>query len=186
MKLNMGCGYGHRQGWTNVDSSPTCEPDLVIDLEKLPWPWPDDSVAAVAFIHSLEHMGRDPAVFLGIMKELYRVCRDGAEIEIVVPHPRHDNFIGDPTHVRAITPQMLLHFDRQVCDRIKREGGSNTPFAHYLGVDFVMKSSRTAIGEPYFSRFQRGDLGEADLDRMVLELNNVATQYEILLAVRKP
>ena len=52
--------------------------------------------------------GRIRRVFLGMMKELYRICRDGAEIEINVPHPRHDNFIGDPTHVRIITPDTLL------------------------------------------------------------------------------
>ncbi|MBF0395018.1 MAG: hypothetical protein HQL38_20270, partial [Alphaproteobacteria bacterium] len=39
--------------------------------------------------------------FRAVMRELYRICRDGASITVTVPHPRHDNFIGDPTHVKA-------------------------------------------------------------------------------------
>ena len=93
MKLNMGCGHNKREGYVNVDMSPVCNPDVVWDLETLPWPWQDNSVDGVLFNHSLEHLGQIARVFLGMMKELYRVCRDGAEIEINVPHPRHDNFI---------------------------------------------------------------------------------------------
>jgi hypothetical protein len=42
--------------------------------------------------HVLEHLGRDPIVYLEIMKELYRVCEDGATIRVVVPHHRHEFF----------------------------------------------------------------------------------------------
>ena len=185
MRLNLGCGYNKREGWINVDASPICKPDLVLDLETLPWPWETDAIEAVRFIHSLEHMGRDPNVFLGIMKELYRVCRNGATIEIVVPHPRHDDFLGDPTHVRVITPKLLQHFDREFCDEVKRLGGSNTPFAHYLNVDFVVKSVVQALGEPYSTQFTNKLLSEDEVTRMSRELNNVVAQYEIVLAVRK-
>ena len=37
------------------------------------------------------------------MKELYRISCDQANIHISVPHPRHDDFLADPTHVRPIT-----------------------------------------------------------------------------------
>ena len=62
-------------------------------LEKLPWPWADDSVQEMRFSHVLEHLGADATTYLSIIKELYRVCRDGAQIFIVVPHPRHDHFL---------------------------------------------------------------------------------------------
>jgi hypothetical protein len=183
--LNLGCGYNKPEGWISVDASPTCAPDLVLDLETLPWPWSSDAVDKVRFIHSLEHMGRDPEIFLGIMKELYRVCRHDAEIEIVVPHPRHDDFVGDPTHVRAITPKLLQLFDREFCDEVKRLGGSNSPFAHYLNVDFVIRSVTQALDEPYSTRFNEKLLSEEEIKRMSRELNNVVSQYQIILAVRK-
>ena len=46
-------------------------------------------------------MGADPKVFLKIMQELHRIGRPGCRVVIHVPHPRHDNFLGDPTHVRV-------------------------------------------------------------------------------------
>ena len=185
MKLNLGCGYNKREGWTNVDSAAQCAPDVLHDLESLPWPWTSDSVEQVRFIHSLEHMGRVPSVFLAIMQELYRVCRNGAEIEIAVPHPRHNNFLGDPTHVRIITPELLQLFDREACDEFKRRGASNTPFAHYLNVDFAIRSVSAVLDEPYSSRYTSKLLSDDDIARMSRELNNVVSEYNILLVARK-
>jgi hypothetical protein len=126
-KLNLGCGARKIEGFIGVDKYGT--PDVRHDLEQFPWPWADSTVAAVKLIHVLEHLGRDPDVFIGIMKELYRVCAPGAKVEIVVPHPRHDNFIGDPTHVRPVTLGMMTLFDRTACEEWQRGGFANTPLA---------------------------------------------------------
>ena len=42
--------------------------------KQFPWPWGESSVDEVHLIHVLEHLGREPHVYLGIMKELWRVC----------------------------------------------------------------------------------------------------------------
>src|SRR5437879_4750936 len=116
IKFNMGCGHRKLAGYVNVDAVAACEPDEVYDLESTPWPWADGCAEEIRFTHSLEHMGGDPKVFLAMMQELYRVSADGCTVQIDVPHPRHDNFIGDPTHVRPVTPQMLSLFDRSLND----------------------------------------------------------------------
>ena len=100
MRLNLGCGGKKLAGWINVDKFETAATDLIFDMEVFPWPSPDDSVDEVLMAHVLEHLGAQTSVYLGIIKELYRVCRDGAKIKIAVPHPRHDNFLSDPTHAR--------------------------------------------------------------------------------------
>ena len=185
MKLNMGCGHNKREGYVNVDISPVCKPDVVWDLETLPWPWEDNSVDGVLFNHSLEHLGQISRVFLGMMKELYRICRDGAEIEINVPHPRHDNFISDPTHVRIITPGTLSLFDRAENDAWKKMGAANTPLAHYLDVDFRMIGWTAVLGEPYATQFKNGELSEETIQSIGRELNNIFVEYRIVIAPRK-
>lgn len=185
MNLNMGCGHNKMEGWVNVDLFPECGPDVVCDLEALPWPWADDSVDRVLFNHSLEHLGQNARTFLGMMRELYRVCRNGATIEINVPHPRHDNFINDPTHVRVVTPQLLSLFDRRKCDEWKRIGAANSPLAHYLHVDFEVVSAQQVLAEPYATRYQDKRLTDDDLAAMARELNNVASEYRIVMVARK-
>jgi ubiquinone/menaquinone biosynthesis C-methylase UbiE len=185
MKLNMGCGHNKMVGYFNVDLSPECQPDVVCDLEVLPWIWADNSVEVVRFNHSLEHLGQDSKVFLGMMKELYRICKNGAKIEINVPHPRHDNFLGDPTHVRVITPQLLCLFDRQLNDEWKRIRAANTPFAHYLGVDFVITNAETILAEPYSELFQSGKISVSEIETMERERNNIASEYRIEMVARK-
>lgn len=186
MKLNMGCGHRKREGYVNVDMFDACAPDVLWNLETVPWPWADDSADEVLFQHSMEHLGQATPVFLGIMRELYRICRNGATVQIDVPHPRHDFYLGDPTHVRPITPQVLSLFDRSLNDEWQRAGNfATTPLAHYLGVDFRIVNTVMVLDEPYATRFDRQEISAADLDTCLRERNNVAAEIQITLAVRK-
>lgn len=185
LKLNIGCGYNKQPGFLSVDKFAACGPDLVCDVEKLPWSWADDSVEEVLFNHSLEHIGEDAETFLGVMKELYRVCRNGAEIQINVPHPRNDDFLNDPTHVRVITPAGLSLFDKELNDRWKATGVPNTPLAHYLGVDFKIVHAEQFLDEPYESLLRQGRMKESDFPALIRERNNVVREVRIRLRVVK-
>ncbi|HEX7885281.1 MAG TPA: hypothetical protein VF474_04830 [Phenylobacterium sp.] len=185
MKFNMGCGLNKRPGCINVDSAPQSGADEIWDLEQTPWPWPSDCAEEVWFVHSLEHMGADAKVFLAIMQELYRIARPGCRIHIHVPHPRHDNFIGDPTHVRPIIPQMLRLFDRQLNESWRASGAANTPLALYTGVDFKLVETRTMLEEPFASQFNRGELSEAECRQMIQRHNNIVVEYRLILEARK-
>ena len=185
MKLNLGCGHNKQPGFVNVDAAAACQPDEVVDLEAFPWPWPDDSAELVLFHHSLEHLGGDPKVFLRLMQELYRVCAPDARVLIHAPHPRSDNYIGDPTHVRIITPQVLSLFDRQRNDEWQAKGQANSPLAHYTGVDFKIEGASLVLQEPYASDLNSGALSQADVSRLERTHYNVGDEWRITLIARK-
>jgi hypothetical protein len=185
VKFNMGCGRNKLPGYVNVDASAASEPDMVFDLEQMPWPWQNSSAEHVVFNHSLEHMGRDPAVFLGMMQQLYRICSDGAKVLIHVPHPRHDNYMNDPTHVRPITPGVMSLFDRELNDNWAKMGASNTPLALYTGVDFKIVKVEFVPDDHYRLMLEENRVSSAELQRMSRELNNVVVEIQLELLVIK-
>lgn len=186
MRLNLGCGSSKMQGWINVDKIAASNPDQVVDLEALPWPWPDDSVDEVLLAHVLEHLGARTEVYLGIIKELYRVCRNGATVTIIVPHPRHDFFLDDPTHVRAITPDGLAMFSQQQNREWMAKGAANTPLGVYHGVDFTIASVKDALDEYWHGRAQRREIKPDELNFAARHYNNVVSQTTIVLKAVKP
>ena len=74
MKLNLGCGFRTLPGWINVDAAAACDPDQLVDMERLPWPWPTDGANQVLLCHVLEHLGESRGRYLAIILELWRVC----------------------------------------------------------------------------------------------------------------
>ena len=183
MKLNLGCGSQMLPGYCNVDVFG--KPDLTWDLETFPWPWPDNSADEVLLSHVLEHLGQAPRTFITIMQELYRVCRNGALVKVIVPHPRSDLYLSDPTHVRAITPMTLEMFSRRTNEDWLRRGGSNTPLALQYGVDFEIVSSLSILDEPYFSLYRAGKFNTEQLQEMERTQNNIVAQIEMVLRVVK-
>jgi SAM-dependent methyltransferase len=183
LKLNLGSGQRPQPGYANVDKFG--DPDLKWDLEAFPWPWPDNSVSEILMTHVLEHLGATADMFIRIMKELYRVCEPGAKIYIAVPHPRHEHFIDDPTHVRPVTPNMLKLFSRRENLRWREMGSANTPLALYHAVDFEITDLQYVLAEPYAGEFRDGRLRQEDLDGLLRKHNNVASEIRITLDVIK-
>lgn len=81
MKLNLGCGNDYKDGWINIDCNQTLKTDMRMTLDER-FPFEDNSVEAVYMCHSLEHI-KD---FWFFIDNIYRVCKDGAKIHIIVPH----------------------------------------------------------------------------------------------------
>lgn len=83
MLLNLGCGKDIRFGWFNVDVVDFEGIDEVVDLNKLPWPFLDNSVDQICCRMVLEHLDISTAEFF---KEVHRILRKGGTIQIIVPH----------------------------------------------------------------------------------------------------
>ncbi len=186
LKFNMGCGHNRIAGHVNVDAMALCEPDEVWDLEVTPWPWPDSCAERIVFNHSLEHMGGDPKIFLEIMKEIYRISAHDCELIIHVPHPRHDDFLGDPTHVRAITPSLMNLFNRRLNDEWRAMKAANSPLAYYTGVDFENFHTEVRATPKYQAMLDAKRLSSSEFLEIADERLNVIREYRLRYRARKP
>lgn len=185
MKLNLGCGSRKLEGFLNVDNSPHCDPDLLVDLEQLPWPFESGSASEIVLSHVMEHLGQAPAVYLGIVREIYRVCAPGALVRIAVPHPRHDDFITDPTHVRPITVQGLEMFSKAKNREWQAKGQAATPLALMNDIDFEIVSADAQAEEPWLTRLRRREISPQDLAFAARTYWNVIRSTDIVLRAVK-
>jgi hypothetical protein len=130
----------------------------------------------------LEHLGRDPQVYLAIMRELWRVCRHGAHIHIVVPHPRHDHYLNDPTHIRAITPDGLALFSARLNREWRAAGTSNSTLGLDLGIDLEVVRVRE-IPDPAWAQVMRSDWNAWETAKR--HYFNVVMAYDIIIRAVK-
>lgn len=185
MKLNLGCGPKRIEGWVNVDKYESLRPDQVVDLERFPWPWPDSSVDEVLLNHVLEHLGQAPEVFIGVMKELWRVCKPGALARIHVPDPRHESFLGDPTHVRPVTLDTLALFSQTFNRQTVAQGAANTPLGLVHGIDFEISAHETVYDEPWRGRLERCEISATQASEAARMYLNVISEHRfVLIAVK--
>ncbi len=108
VKLNLGCGTDYKKHWINIDKG-DCKCDVQHDLEQFPYPFDNDSVDKILLQHVFEHI--DPKNFYNTMKELYRICKNNAIIEIISPLAGTDNYFTDPTHKMPLTQRTFDFFD---------------------------------------------------------------------------
>jgi hypothetical protein len=185
VKLNLGSGQNPEPGFINVDKYDSFGPDVVWDLEEFPWPFETSSAEEIILRHVLEHLGATTACFLGIMKELYRVCTPGGQIRIFVPHPRSDGFSGDPTHVRAINPQVLSLFSKTKNREWKALGWPNTPLATYIDVDFEMSAVSFNLTPHWARQLNAGKITRDEMNFAIDTHFNVIDEISLTLTAMK-
>ena len=179
MKLNLGCGAKILDGFVNVDKFNYYDVDKIHDLEKFPYPFDDNAVEEILLSHVLEHLGQDPDVFNKIIKEIYRICKNNAVINIHVPHPRHDDFISDPTHVRPITPQGLSLYDKAKNNEWALQGAANTPLGLIHSVNFKILTVNYVLEESIRIKFEAREISRDKINYYIKHHNNVVKQIDI-------
>ncbi|MCB1152436.1 MAG: class I SAM-dependent methyltransferase [Deltaproteobacteria bacterium] len=102
-RLDLGCGPRKTPGFFGVDHAPFEGVDLVHDLRQTPWPLDESSFDEVVASHIIEHLDDVPA----FLREIHRVCRDGAVVRIITPHYSNRSSYLDPTHRHAFSARFL-------------------------------------------------------------------------------
>ncbi len=104
--IDLGCGPHKRAGAYGFDRRPQPGVDAACNIEE-PLPLKECSVDLVYMSHVIEHVTN----LIGLMEEVYRVCKPGAAVEIVVPYYTSRGAFRDPTHVRYIAEDTFQYFE---------------------------------------------------------------------------
>ena len=115
-KLNLGCGKDIRKGYINLDIFESEGVDVIYDLNKIPYPFPDNHFEEVLVKGILEFMDD----LLKILEELYRICKSKAIIEIRVP--------AFPSPYSAQNLRIKNFFSYTTFESFKKDGGNDTHF----------------------------------------------------------
>ncbi len=113
--LELGCGRSPFQADSvRVDRVPLrgedgrIIPDIVADLERLPWTWAGDGSCRFIIAHqTLEHI-RD---LIGVMNEIWRIAEADAWLEVIVPYYLSPTAYQDPMHVRFFTEMTFRYWE---------------------------------------------------------------------------
>jgi len=106
-RLNLGCGNVRLRGYLGVDKNKLPSVDVVHDLDKLPYPFKNNSVDEIIMDNVLEHLRN----IVGVMEEIHRICKPGAVIKIYVPYAKSDGAFKDPTHKNFFLEKTFQYFE---------------------------------------------------------------------------
>lgn len=183
-RLNMGCGYLKLDGYVNADISIKVNPDIVVDFSKTRWDeFKDNEFNHIVAKDILEHI---PGDFCNVIKEMYRISKNGAIWEIQFPHHRCDHAVDDPTHIRLLTEKTFKMFDRDVLNKLHQDGRSESMLAFEHGVDIQVCEVKHDFIDFWVKKVNNKELTIEQLYEMSNFYNNVIESVKILIQVHKP
>jgi ubiquinone/menaquinone biosynthesis C-methylase UbiE len=180
MKINIGGGHKRYQDFINLDIDPSTLPEHVVDLEVDVLPFEDSTVSEVKAYHILEHIGQG---YFHLLQELYRVCKNGAIIDVQVPHHFHEVFINDPTHQRPVTIEGMRLFSKKYNKLEIERGGSSSNLGIRFDVDFELVEYNF-IPDPFYQQIVKRNTEEQNV-RLFRECVNVCQEVHFKMVVVK-
>lgn len=132
-ELLLGCGTNHKkqlvidgdkdfQNLTTLDIDPSHNPDVVHDLNVLPWPFADNSFDEIHAYEVLEHFGRqgDYKAFFAHFSEIWRLLTPGGLLVASCPMWDSPWAWSDPGHTRVISKESLIFLDQREYEQVGR------------------------------------------------------------------
>lgn len=129
-ELLVGCGnrrhkdmgpYDRREfeNLVTLDMSEDCKPDIVHDLNDLPYPFKDNEFDEIHAYDVLEHVGQqgDYRHFFAEFSEYWRILKKDGWMFISVPKWGEIFEFGDPGHTRSLSPGNFVYLSQKEYER---------------------------------------------------------------------
>lgn len=135
MELLIGCGNDRRKKVTfpevpnewsgelvTLDVDESCNPNVVHDLNIIPYPFDDAMFDEIHAYEVLEHCGRqgDWRFFFDQFYEFWRILKPGGYLVATVPMWDSPWAWGDPGHTRVIPKEALIFLNQSEYGQIGR------------------------------------------------------------------
>jgi SAM-dependent methyltransferase len=104
--LDLGCGKRKAAGSIGADRFPLPGVNVIADLTHLPYPFATNSIDQIHLNHVLEHMDNP----VDVLTEIWRISKNGAKVQVHVPHYTGPYAWKDPTHKRSFTSESFDYF----------------------------------------------------------------------------
>lgn len=142
------------------------------EIKSFPWPLQDNSVASAKLIYVLEQPGID---LLKTMQEIYRVCADGALIEVRARTPQYlKKYTGSDE--LAIDKNILKLFDKGYRQQVKDE--LNNEAVNKLDCNLRVISSYLTFSGEFMQRLQNNEYPTDDAFGEALQNDPTAIEYQ--------
>lgn len=105
--LDLGCGNRKNKGYLGLDRYYFKGVDIVADVDK-GIPLKDNIIDGIYSNYFLEHTTN----LIFVFQEIYRVCKNEAIVELLVPYYASINAFKDPTHKQFFTEETFKYFTR--------------------------------------------------------------------------
>lgn len=109
IRLDIGCGEYKQEGFVGMDRQALPGVDIVHDIEKFPWPLPDDCCLVIVGSHIIEHIR--PELTVPLFDEMWRVMKPGGQLALCTPYAGSHGYWMDPTHVNGFNEATFYYFD---------------------------------------------------------------------------
>lgn len=107
--VDLGCGRDKIAGALGVDFAGNAAADVRHDLDVYPYPFADGSFEVVVLRNVVEHVRN----VVGLMEEIHRIGRAGADVLITTPHFSSVYSYQDPTHLRHLALDSMDYFTEE-------------------------------------------------------------------------
>lgn len=104
--LVLGCGLKKPEGSIGIDTNSATVADIIYDLNITPYPLKNNQFDVIICHDILEHLEN----IIDVMKEIHRVGKNGAYVDIITPHFSSILSWNDPTHRHHFSSKSFDYF----------------------------------------------------------------------------